>query len=174
MSIVAMSPERFDELRAMAEGGELRSGAYVSECLDEISRMADMVYVPGGWHCPKCKFHLTSSVISAKSGNVGASRQIPEPCPNDGMPMELDTWREDAMQMAEHIASAMCMDRINLLRANEGASVNVLCDNPEGPPNCAIEVCDDWTGWTPRRFEGDTLMYALGSAERAKSGRREP
>jgi hypothetical protein len=134
------------------------------ECLDEISRLAAMVYVPGGWHCPKCKFHLVSSVISAKSGNVGASRQIPDPCPNDGTPMEPDTWRDDAMSMAEKMKEMYCMDRINELRENEGESVNVLCDNPDGPPNNAIEVCDEWTGWKPRRFEGDTLLRALNAA----------
>lgn len=72
------------------------------------------------------------------------------------------------MQMAEHMPAAACMDRINDLRANEGASVNIPCDNPDGPPNNAIEVCDEWTGWEPRRFEGDTLLRALNAALAAR------
>lgn len=152
-----MSPERFDELT-------LQANDIMREMLDEIARLAAMVYVPGGWHCPKCKFHLTSSVIYAKSGNVGASRQIPEPCPNDGTPMEPDTWRDDAMGMAEKMMDAKCMSRINELRENEGASVVVYCDNPDGPPNCRVGVCDEWTGWEDKTFEGETILRALTKA----------
>jgi hypothetical protein len=99
-----MSPERFDELRANAmacgDGGPpLLSAGDVIECLEEISRLAAMVYVPGGWHCPKCKFHLTTSILYAKSGNVGVDRKIPDPCPNDGTPLEPDTWEADARAM---------------------------------------------------------------------------
>lgn len=44
-----MSPERFDELRANAESATaMLSIGDVVECLDEIARLADMVYVPGG------------------------------------------------------------------------------------------------------------------------------
>lgn len=53
-----MSPERFDELRANAMTNEspcLICPGDVIECLEEIARLAAMVYVPGGWHCPKCK-----------------------------------------------------------------------------------------------------------------------
>lgn len=50
---------------------------------------------------------------------------------------------------------------VSVLRLNEGSSVTILCDNPDGPPNNAIEVVDEWTGWEPRRFEGSTLLGAL-------------
>ena len=55
------------------------------------------------------------------------------------------------------------------LRDNEGASVTILCPNPDdGMYANEIEVCDEWTGWKPRRFGGDTLAEALEAAEAAK------
>lgn len=91
-------------------------------------------------------------------------RQIPEPCPNDGTPMEPDTWRDDAMVMAEKMMDAACMSRINELRENEGSSVVILSDNPAGGSNCAIEVIDEWTGWKPKFFEGETILGVLTRA----------
>lgn len=38
---------------------------------------------------------------------------------------------------------AKILSAINVLRCFEGSSVNILCDNPAGPPNNAIEVCDE-------------------------------
>ena len=55
---------------------------------------------------------------------------------------------------------------IELLRADEGDSVTILCDNPDfnGQPNCAIECCGDWTGWLHKRFAADTLLDTLSMA----------
>jgi len=55
---------------------------------------------------------------------------------------------------------------IELLRADEGDSVTILCDNPDfnDQPNCAIECCGDWTGWLHKRFAADTLLDALSMA----------
>jgi hypothetical protein len=60
------------------------------------------------------------------------------------------------------------MAMIHQLRAEEGAEVAIMCPNPEGPPNEAVEITDDWTGWEPRRFTGDTLLQALEGAASAK------
>ena len=62
------------------------------------------------------------------------------------------------------------VEPLNRLRANEGASVTINCPNPEGPPNEAIEVSDDWTGpeWEPKRFEGETLAECFRKAEHEK------
>jgi len=97
-----MSPARFDELRANAESeSSLLSPADVGECLDEIARLAALVYVPGSFYCPKCKFILTKSVLYVRSGTIGVDRHCDEKCPNDGTPMEPVTWESDAKQMAE-------------------------------------------------------------------------
>lgn len=57
---------------------------------------------------------------------------------------------------------------IDALRADEGASVTICGDNPDGPPNCGIYVNDAWTGWTDVRFEGETLQLCLRNALDAK------
>lgn len=55
---------------------------------------------------------------------------------------------------------------INVLRADEGDSVTILCDNPDfnGQPNCAIICNGDWTDWVDRRFAADTVLDALSMA----------
>ena len=52
---------------------------------------------------------------------------------------------------------------IDFLRADEGNSVTLLCDNPDfnGQPNCAVECNGYWTNWQDRRFAADTLEGAL-------------
>lgn len=52
------------------------------------------------------------------------------------------------------------------LTADEGNSVEIYCDNPEGNPNNAIAVCGDYTDWDYRRIEGDSLMNCLEEAKR--------
>lgn len=59
---------------------------------------------------------------------------------------------------------------IETLRAEEGDSVIILCDNPEGP--CAVECSGEWTNWFEERFDGDTTILALENAV-AKRARRE-
>lgn len=51
------------------------------------------------------------------------------------------------------------------LRSEEGDSVTILCDNPEGSPNCAVEVCTWWTYYQDKRFTWDTLTAALEAAQ---------
>jgi hypothetical protein len=60
---------------------------------------------------------------------------------------------------------------IDQLRADEGNAITILCDNPEGPPNNAVEVVADWTGWEERRFDGATLLEALQAAAAAAPSR---
>lgn len=55
---------------------------------------------------------------------------------------------------------------LNVLRSNEGATIEIVCPNPDfnGQPNEVVDVTDDWTLWKPRRFGGDTLLDALRAA----------
>lgn len=55
------------------------------------------------------------------------------------------------------------MTILEQLRADEGNCVTFVCDNPDfnGQPNCAIEVCAEWTAWAPRRFSADTVLDCL-------------
>lgn len=67
-------------------------------------------------------------------------------------------------------AADAILDPLNELREQEGSAVTVLCDNQDfnGLPDRAIEVSDDWTGWDPMRFGGNTLAEALGAAIKAR------
>jgi hypothetical protein len=68
----------------------------------ELAEAKASVYVPGAWHCDKCGFDLTKSILHARSGNIGADLgQHVEPCPNDGNAMRRTTWKEDAMMLAD-------------------------------------------------------------------------
>ena len=60
---------------------------------------------------------------------------------------------------------------IELLRADEGDSVTLLCDNPDfnGQPNCAVVCNGDWTSWVDRRFAADTILDALSMAATEKA-----
>lgn len=57
---------------------------------------------------------------------------------------------------------------LNRLRYDEGAAVTFHNDNPEGPPNCSIDVCDDWTDYKLKTFMGDSLSQCLAAAEAAR------
>lgn len=65
---------------------------------------------------------------------------------------------------------------IDQLRAGEGNSVEICCDNPDfnGQPNCRINVTADWTDWMPKGFAGDTLLAALEAAARAADAAGAP
>jgi hypothetical protein len=65
------------------------------------------------------------------------------------------------LEMERLLAEMSC---IHALRADEGDSVTILCDNPEGPPNNAVECCGFWTEWNDLRFGGETLLAALQAA----------
>ncbi|GAA2887730.1 hypothetical protein GCM10010837_47010 [Aminobacter niigataensis] len=55
---------------------------------------------------------------------------------------------------------------VEQLRAAEGHSVQILCDNPDfnGQPNCKVLCCGDWTDWHDELFTGASIDEALGNA----------
>jgi hypothetical protein len=61
------------------------------------------------------------------------------------------------------------MKMIDRLRDGEGDAVAILCDNPDGSPNNAVECCGAWTEWEDRRFEGASLYEALSAAVATKN-----
>lgn len=62
-------------------------------------------------------------------------------------------------------AQVQTLTLIDQLRAEDGHSVMIHCDNPDGTPNCAVEVCGDWTEWEFVRFTGATVLEALQAAK---------
>lgn len=63
---------------------------------------------------------------------------------------------------------------IDELRAPEGASVLILCHNPDfnGQKNEAVVVQSPATDWKEKRFDGDTLVEALQAAAKFTRDRR--
>lgn len=129
----------------------------------KVDEMHETTYIPLTWFCPSCGYELVK--------RTGENQTTPNPvykdtCPDDGTKLERMTWKRKAEQLLRTIPDANCMVAINELRRSEGASVEIFCDNPDGP--CAIEVTDDWTSWSPRRFEGVNVLEALYAAQSAK------
>lgn len=60
-----------------------------------------LIYVPGNFVCPKCKFHLISKNIYMKSGTIGSTKIADRPeCSNcSGVLMEPVTWKDHAESM---------------------------------------------------------------------------
>lgn len=60
---------------------------------------------------------------------------------------------------------------LNALRADEGDSITLLCDNPDfnGMPNNAVECNGAWTNWKDHRFTGDSLLLAVRAAYQART-----
>lgn len=58
---------------------------------------------------------------------------------------------------------------IDALRAEEGATLTFVCDNPDfnGQPNCLIICAGSWTDWKDRHFPADTIIDALRLAKDA-------
>lgn len=69
------------------------------------------------------------------------------------------------------LRSVETVNLIEVLRAAEGDSVTILCDNPDfnGQANCAVECNGAWTGFQDRRFSGDTIMDCLRGASVARA-----
>ena len=76
--------------------------------------------------------------------------------------MELETRQERRERAIE------CWTLLEELREQEGHTVTLCCDNPDGPPDAAIQVCGDWTEWDEVRIEGQTVLECLQKAVRAK------
>lgn len=58
------------------------------------------------------------------------------------------------------------MRNIETLRAEEGDTVTILCDNPDfnGQPQNAIECNGSWTDWKDLRIAGDSVAACLSAA----------
>lgn len=132
--------------------------------------------VPGRWRCPKCNFSLSSMNLNLGNGTVSMRDEPGEKCPNDGSPMWRVSYKEAYEELcetanSERFASILVLER---LVENEGASVLIVCENPEGtgPDNHAVEINDDWTNWRDRRFYGRTRFEALCAAEDERSKAR--
>lgn len=72
-----------------------------------------------------------------------------------------------AKRDAAETPEAAAMRHIETLRATEGDSVTILCDNPDPidrDHQCAVVCNGEWTEWQDQRFHGETLLQALARA----------
>jgi hypothetical protein len=56
---------------------------------------------------------------------------------------------------------------IETLRAEEGDSITILCDDPEattGKDRMAVECIGNWTNWRTKRYYGDSVNECLRNA----------
>jgi len=74
--------------------------------LSELSRLELEQYVPGQWHCDKCKFSLYQRTLNAHDGSVSVRDDEPDPCPNCKTVMRRFTWKERAYEAEDMLADA--------------------------------------------------------------------
>jgi hypothetical protein len=182
-----MSPQRFDELRANAESdASLLSPSDVIECLDEISRLAALVYVPGSFHCPVCKFQLVKSVLYVKSGTIGVEHHCDEKCPNDALfadcglgktPMQL-VWGENVRGAKPARARSLTPLAVAQQTAREAEKFGIdaaLADGQVGGPGIVITNYEKLHHFDPDDFAGvvcDESSILKSSPARPASGSR--
>lgn len=59
---------------------------------------------------------------------------------------------------------------VSQIVSEEGDSITVLSPNADWEGAAyAVEVSASWTGYLPRRYEGDTIIAALDAANRARN-----
>lgn len=83
----------------------------VTDLQIQLAEAQAAIYVPGSWRCAKCGFALTKSILYAKSGGIAPDLGQAEPCPNDGEPMQRETWKGDAIRLADRCCEMMQRER---------------------------------------------------------------
>lgn len=109
----------------------------------------------------------TQSTISTPKGICSPPPLVGDATAIKGKPSALvesgsDGEQEEAKRLL--FESHAIVGLINQLREDEGNSVEILCDNPDGEPNNGIVCIGDWTGWDQCRFDGNTLRECLEKA----------
>jgi len=72
----------------------------------EVKRLEGLVYVPGMWACPKCKFSLVSASMNSLTGQVSANNEPGHKCPNCKTPLWRVTERDAGNQMVDRAEQA--------------------------------------------------------------------
>jgi len=96
------SPQRISGSNIFAEAAD------AIEAKDaENERLRGEVYVPGAWHCAKCKFTLLQSNLNARDGTVTPRDTPGDKCPNCDSPLWRSTWKQDAFEMQDRAIEQM-------------------------------------------------------------------
>lgn len=81
----------------------------------------------------------------------------------------------DRSEFAVVIEALKICGAIEWLRAVEGDSVEILCDNPDPDTRdrqCGVNCNGEWTHWAPEIYYGESVLAALEKAV-AERQRRE-
>lgn len=69
------------------------------------------------------------------------------------------------MTVPNTVAKLDAWQTIEYLRSEKGSTVEIPCDNPDGP--MFVECFGPFTHWKPERFEGEDVFECLSSARDA-------
>lgn len=96
-----------------------------------VAELEALVYVPGLWRCPKCKFQLVQAVLSASTGTVHSHDKTGEKCPNCASPLWRVTERQAGNDMVDRCEQAVLRGR-DLQAALQAVVDQVrVADDPE-------------------------------------------
>lgn len=98
-----------------------------------VTELEALVYVPGIWSCPKCKFQLVQSNLNVHDGSVTARDTPGDKCPNCNGPLWRVSFRDayrEIMQISEDMS-----DRLNAANAKIKKAVE-WCDLQIRHPGC--------------------------------------
>lgn len=77
------------------------SAKRVAELEAEVDRLGKLVYVPGLWRCPKCKFTLSQFNLNGLDGAVTSRDDPGDKCPNCDKPLWRVTERDAGNDMVD-------------------------------------------------------------------------
>lgn len=117
------------------------------ETVPDLYRLA---FMPGCFRCPLCDFHLTKSVMSFATGQIGTTEneRQSEPCPNDGTIMVHVTYREQVEAYSIRLKEEF--DNIDRLRATNKALTEALGKAEEALERLGV---GHWEAVTRNTFE---------------------
>lgn len=82
-------------------------GELLNWLFDNLDQQTAKLYAPGSWNCPQCGFTAQLNILYAETGHISASKETPEPCPNDGTALERVTWKALAGEYEELIKTLL-------------------------------------------------------------------
>lgn len=101
-------------------------------------------YVPGSWHCAKCKFTLQQMSLHASTGQVTANDKPGEKCPNCDSPLWRRTWEQDAREAWAKVEDLLTWKPIELAE-HDGREYIV-----------GVDIAGDWIVRAAHWSNGDT------------------
>lgn len=143
---------------ASLTAADIKAGGHVSCCPDRrMVTVRDLVDAYDAQRKPQAR--EDAQPVSCQSCGGEVQGWVCQGC-------GLTFCERDGRLVAEHPAPD-ALRAIEMLRASEGDSVTILCNNPEATDlddAMAVVCCGQWTDWKDRRFYGRDVSDALSKA----------